>query len=210
MIFYIDTTSDYLYSCIYQDGKVLTELKKKLEHDLSVYSVDEINKMMESINIKPIDIDKIIVVTGPGSFTGIRIGVTIAKIFAYTLNKKITTITSLDAMANSINTDDLIVPLIDARRGYVYAKIIDHDNIIMEDSYLSLEKLLLILNGLNKKYGIITNNHFDFETKEYSPNFKKIIDKYKDKENINPHLVNPTYFKLTEAEENKMKEESND
>ena len=207
MIFYIDTTSDYLYSCIYQDGKILIELKKKLDHDLSVYSVDEINKMMESINIKPNDIAKIIVVTGPGSFTGIRIGVTIAKIFAYTLNKKITTITSLDAMAESIETDDLIVPIIDARRGYVYAKIIDHDNIILDDSYISLEKLLLMLHGLNKEYQVITNNNFDFKTQPYSPNFKKIIEKFKNKECINPHLVNPTYFKLTEAEENKMKEE---
>ena len=88
MIFYLDTTSDYLYSAIYKDGEIITEINKNLGHELSIYTVDEINKMMESVNIKPNDIDKIIVVTGPGSFTGIRIGVTIAKIFAYTQNKK--------------------------------------------------------------------------------------------------------------------------
>ena len=207
MIFYIDTTSEYLYSCIYQDGKVKTEIKKNLGHNLSIYTVDEINKMMENINIKPNDITKIIVVTGPGSFTGIRIGVTIAKIYAYTLNKEITSITSLDAMIESLDTNNLKVALIDARRGYVYAKIVNNNDVILEDSYISLEKLLLILKGLNKEYDIISNNHFDFETLNYSPNFKKIIDKFQNKKTISPHLVNPTYFKLTEAEENKMKEE---
>ena len=207
MIFYLDTTSDYLYSAIYQDGEIICELKKNLGHDLSVYTIDEISKMMEEKDIKPIDINKIIVVSGPGSFTGIRIGVTIAKIFAFTLNKKITTITSLDAMAESIDSNHFVVPIIDARRGYVYAKIIDHDEIIMNDSYLSLDKLLLILKGLNREYDVITNNNFDFKTYSYNPDFKKIIEKYQYKEEINPHLVNPTYFKLTEAEENKMKEE---
>ena len=207
MIFYIDTTSEYLYSCIYQDGAILCEIKKNLGHDLSIYAVDEINKMMMSIDVKPNDIDKIIVVTGPGSFTGIRIGVTIAKIYAYTLNKEITCITSLDAMIESLDTNNLKTAIIDARRGYVYAKIVNNNDIILEDCYISLEKLLLILKGFHQKYDIISNNYFDFEVKSYSPNFKKIIDKFKDKESISPHLVNPTYFKLTEAEENKMKEE---
>ena len=54
-------------------------------------------------------------------------------------------------------------------------------------------------------YEFISNDEFDnLELSSYTPDFVKIINKYKDKENINPHAVNPEYLKLTEAEESKL------
>ena len=78
----------------------------------------------------------------------------------------------------------------------------------MKEQYLSLEKLYLILNGLNKDYVFISNDSFDFECLKYDPDILKIVKKYRDREGINPHIVNPLYLKLTEAEENKLKEEN--
>ena len=55
---------------------------------------------------------------------------------------------------------------------------------------------------------MVTNDKFDFETVEYNPNILKIVNAYKDREPLNAHLINPLYLKLTEAEENKLKEEN--
>ena len=206
-LFYIDTSTNYLYTGIVKDNNLLIERKLNLSHDLSTFAIDEVDKMFREVDFDVKDIDKIIVVSGPGSFTGIRIGMTLAKVYAYCLNKEITTITSLDAMKESINYDGLIVPIIDARRGYVYAGIYDMDKEVIPNQHISLEKLKLILSGLEKKYVFISNDIFkDVETIKYNPNILKIVLKYQDKKSINPHLVEPTYFKLTEAEENLKKD----
>ena len=207
MCFYIDTTSNYLYTGISKDNLLLIERKLNLAHDLSTFALDEVRKMFLEVKVEPEDIDKIIVVNGPGSFTGIRIGVTIAKIYAYLLHKDIITVSSLEAMNVSNKEDKLHVPIINARRGYVFGAIYDKDNIVLEEQYLTLEKLNLFLMGLNKDYVFISNDSFnDLETVKYDPDILKIINTYQNRDSINPHQVNPVYLKLTEAEENKMKD----
>jgi len=206
-LFYIDTSTNYLYTGIVKDNNLLVERKLNLSHDLSTFAIDEVDKMFKDINFDVKDIDKIIVVSGPGSFTGIRIGMTLAKVYAYCLNKEITTITSLEAMNESLDFDGLIVPMIDARRGYVYAGIYDGDKEVIPNQHISLDKLKLILYGLGKEYIFVSNDIFkDIETIKYNPDILKVVLKYQNKESINPHLVEPTYFKLTEAEENLKKD----
>ena len=208
-IFYIDTTSSFLYTGVVKDDKLLCQLKECLGHDLSIYTLSKVSKMFEDNHLTPNDIDKIIVVNGPGSFTGIRIGVSLAKIYAWSLKKEIITISSLEAMSKSIKSDKLVVPIINARRDACYAAIYDNDKIVMNDCYLTLEKLFLFLNGINKEYEFISNDKFSFACTKYDPDILNIVLSYKDRVSINPHLVNPNYLKLTEAEENKMKEVEN-
>ena len=204
-VFYIDTTSSYLYTGIVKDKSLLISVKKDLGKDLSVYTMSLVAEMFDKVNLKPTDIDKIIVVNGPGSFTGIRIGVTLAKIFAWSLNIPITTITSLEAMSLSIDTEKIVVPIINARHEACYAAIYNNGNTILEGKYMTIETLKMYLIGLNKDYVFISNDSFPFETIKYNPNILRIVDKYKNREVINPHLVNPLYLKLTEAEENRNK-----
>ena len=65
--------------------------------------------------------------------------------------------------------------------------------------------------GLNKDYVFISNDQFnDIKPISYDPDLLKIINTFKNRDNINPHSVNPKYLKLTEAEENKEKESKND
>ena len=98
---YIDTSSSYLYSAIVEDDKVLSEVEEEFGQSLSEVTLPRIAGMFEESHLDAKDIDKIIVVNGPGSFTGIRIGLTIAKVYAWTLNLPITTIYSLEAMSIS-------------------------------------------------------------------------------------------------------------
>lgn len=201
--FYIDTSSSYLYSGIVSNDKVLSSCKTDFGRDLSKYTLNEVEKLFKNANLKPNQIDKIIVVSGPGSFTGIRIAMTIAKIMAWSFNIELATITSLDAMAASSNENVLRVPIIDARRGYVYAGVYDKDKVILENQYIKLDNLKTYLTNLKKEYIFITNQENEKINKiKYDPDILKIVNCYKDKESINPHVVEPTYFKLTEAEEN--------
>ena len=122
---YIDTSSSYLYSGIVEDNKLIAEIKEEFGQSLSEVALPKIVSLFEKNNLTAKDIDKIIVVNGPGSFTGIRIGITIAKVYAWSLNIPITTITSLEAMAISSKNNKVHIPIINARRGYVFAAIID-------------------------------------------------------------------------------------
>ena len=202
-ILYIDTSTNYLYAGIVINHELLSEVKKNFTHDLSKYALYEISKMLEKCNLQPNDIDKIIVVNGPGSFTGIRIGMTIAKIFAFTLKKEITTISSLDAMRVSINSNNIIVPIIDARRGYVYASAYKNNQVLIPDQYIKLDTLLQKLNDMKEEYIFVTNNKFNLANiNSYNPNILTIVETYKNNKAINPHLIEPNYLKLTEAEEN--------
>jgi tRNA A37 threonylcarbamoyladenosine modification protein TsaB len=108
-------------------------------------------------------------------------------------------------MAKSIKTDKLIVPIINARREACYASIFDGDKEILPGQYLTIEKLKMMLMGLNKDYVFVSNDSFSFEVEKYDPDIEKIVNYYKDKVGINPHMVNPCYLKLTEAEENRIK-----
>lgn len=203
-ILYIDTTSNYLYSALLIDENITGEIKENLGKDLSVFTLDRIKKMLDENHVTPSDLDKILVVNGPGSFTGIRIGVTIAKTLAYSLNIPISTVSSLEIMALSSTQETTYkVPIIDARRGYVYAGIYDEDNNqILKNQYMSLEALKCAIDKLPGTYSVITNNDIDIENIErYSPNFLKAITANKNKECVNHHSVNPIYLKSTEAEE---------
>lgn len=201
---YIDTSSSYLYSGIVEDNKLISEIKEEYGQNLSKVALPRIVSMFEDNNLEAKDIDKIIVVNGPGSFTGIRIGITIVKVYAWSLNIPITTILSLEAMALSSDKDMYHVPMINARRGYVFSAIYDKDyNEVLKPSHIKIVDLEEKLKDIDS-YEIISKDEFDeFEVNDYDPNILKIINTYKDKDEINPHLINPEYLKLTEAEENK-------
>ena len=151
---YIDTSSSFLYAGILEDTNILQEVKKEFGQDLSKEALPEIDKLFKKAKLNPKDINKIVVVNGPGSFTGIRIGITIAKTYAWALNLDIITVNALEAMSISCEEKINHVPILDARRGYVFAAIYDKDsNIIKYNSSTDLGNLQF------NKYDIFKNNN---------------------------------------------------
>ena len=204
---YIDTSSSFLYAGILEDTNILQEIKKEFGQDLSKEALPEIDKLFKKAKLNPKDINRIVVVNGPGSFTRIRIGITIAKTYAWALNLDIITVNALEAMSISCEEKVNHVPILDARRGYVFAAIYDKDsNIILKPQHILLEELQKELNKIDE-YVIISNDEIDeFEDiYKYDPNISKIVEKVNNRKPINPHAVNPEYLKLTEAEENNLK-----
>ena len=144
----------------------------------------------DKAELKPQDIDKIFAVTGPGSFTGIRVGLTVAKTMAYTLNIPIVPISSLEVMASGNGG----TALINARRGYVFAGTYDNDlNNVYPDSYV------LMNDSLAKPY--ISYDNFDFETIKPDIDVLKVVKNHENDEAVNAHTINANYLKLAEAEE---------
>ncbi len=201
---YIDTTSNHLYTGVVENETLLCERKIRFDKDLSTMALTTIVDMMNCVNLAPTNIDKIILVNGPGSFTGCRIGITIAKTYAWSLNIPISTITSLEAMALSNDDYDFHVPVLDARRDFVFAGIYDKDNNqILKNQYIKKSVLETAINNMSDNFIFITNDSLELngEVKEYNPDILNIVNKYKDKEEINPHGIDAEYLKLTEAEE---------
>ena len=204
-ILYLDTSSSFLYCAIIKNNECIGELKLNLGKDLSSLALSEISNLFITTSTNPKDIDKILVVNGPGSFTGIRVGLAIAKTYAWSLKTKISTISSLEAMyASSKSECNYFIPLIDARRGCVYSGIYDKDgNQILKNQYMNIDVLKVTVENLPGSYVFITNDKMNdlSPTEEYVPDFISIVNKYKAKEEVNPHDVDALYLKLTEAEE---------
>lgn len=198
----IDTSSINLLVAIVKDGDILSFSKIEELRSISTELLVEIKTSLEKNHLAITDIDTIFIVNGPGSFTGLRVGVAVAKTIAYTLHKKIIPISSLELMATTSFEKEYIVPYVDARRGYVYAGIYDKNlKTILKDSYIKVDDLLnftknkdVIFTGYSEVIGITSY----IKPKE---NIIKIIEKYKDSCGMNPHELNPNYLKKTEAEE---------
>ncbi len=94
----------------------------KLTHSQTIMLMLESLKQMIGINLEKVD--AVAVTAGPGSFTGLRIGVTAAKVLALSLNVPIIGIPTLDVIANGVTfTDNFICPIMDARRNQVYTAL---------------------------------------------------------------------------------------
>lgn len=196
----IDTTTSNIIVSIIGDNNILFECKERIISDMSSKILPIISNGLNSINLKLKDIDKIFVANGPGSFTGIRVGVTVAKTIAWALKKEIVPISSLELMATTPTNKKYLVPMIDARRGNVFAGIYDKNlNIIKEDKLINLNELS---KDLNNEYEFISYDNINLNN-IVIPNVDvlKIINKHINDIGINPHNINPNYLKLTEAEE---------
>lgn len=190
----IDTSSFFINVAIIQDDNVLFNYNEKIQKDMSSKIMPIIKKGFDSVSFEISDIDKIFVVNGPGSFTGLRVGVTVAKTIAWSLKIDLIPISSLEVIASTPSDKKYRVGIIDARRGNVFAGIYDDNlNIIKNDQFISYDKLK---EELTDDYEI-----FGLDDKNIKPNLIKIIQKHITDQSINPHLLKPNYLKLTEAEE---------
>ena len=198
---FIDTCTEILNVALVKDDIILgSSTISSSEH--SKYTMPEIEKLFKNNNINPKSVNKIMVTNGPGSFTGIRIGVTIAKTYAWACNINVIPISTLKAYALSYDGFDYYIPMIDARRGYVYAGIYNSKyEEVMQDSYISIDKLIEKVNALNNVLFISNSNFSNIDTVNTKINIQKIYEYYKDEKGINPHALMPNYLKKTEAEE---------
>lgn len=182
MNLYIDTHLNDIVIILADSEKILKEKIISGEKEISKLIMPTIKDVLGKK--KP---DSVIVCNGPGSFTGVRLGVTIAKTLSYTLEIPIRTITSLECLAISLNEDeDKIVGFSD-RNGY-YIGIFDEEmNIVGNYEYLTNKEYEEYI----KKYNVIIDIKRDY---------LKIINYALSKDEKNPHEIKPEYIKKIDVE----------
>ena len=134
----IDTAYKYLTCTIIKDNEILSnycvECFKKQSEEVFI----ALDKVFKEANINRKDIDSICVSEGPGSYTGVRIAMSIAKTIGELLKIDVYTISTLRLYAN--NNENTMV-LMDARANRAYVGIYDKDKIIKEDCAIELDKI---------------------------------------------------------------------
>lgn len=150
----IDTANAPLSVAIVKDGRVVAETVQNMKVTHSVGAMPAVEELFAKANMKPSQIDAVAISEGPGSYTGVRIGVTIAKTLAWTLKKPLVGVSSLQVLAaNAKLFNGVICPLFDARRQHVYAAAYRGEILeeVIADHHDHIDGLLAKLQTLNEK-----------------------------------------------------------
>ncbi|MGR3762486.1 tRNA (adenosine(37)-N6)-threonylcarbamoyltransferase complex dimerization subunit type 1 TsaB [Rossellomorea sp. NS-SX7] len=117
----IDTSNYPLGVALIEEGKVVGEYITNFKRNHSVRAMPAVEQLLKECETEPKELTKIVVANGPGSYTGVRIGVTLAKTLAWSLDIPLIPVSSLAVLAASGRYfNGYIVPIFDARRGQVY------------------------------------------------------------------------------------------
>ena len=142
----IDTSALTATAAILSEDILIGEISTttKLTHSQTIMPM--IDELLNKVSLDIADIDLFACSEGPGSFTGLRIGIGTIKGLAYGLGKPVVGVSTLEALAHNIDVTDLVIcPIMDARRGQVYNAIYKYDGekvaCITEPRALSIEEL---------------------------------------------------------------------
>ncbi len=136
-----------------------------------------IKEALQEASLSFSDIDAVSISKGPGSYTGLRIGVSAAKGLCFSLDVPLISIPTLESMAHQVELQagEMVIPVLDARRMEVYSCVYDADyqeiretraEIIDEGSfaeYVSTSKVYLIGSGSKKCRGVLEHPNFQFD-----------------------------------------------
>ncbi len=122
-----DCSSKTMAAALAEDETVVASAFQDENRKHAPYLMPMIEELLEKVGWKPKDLHLIAVTAGPGSFTGLRIGVSTAKGFADTLDIPMVSLPSLDVLAGSFwDEKTIVVPMLDARKHQVYAAVFDN------------------------------------------------------------------------------------
>ena len=149
----IDTTSNICSTALLEDDKKIDEntINNGLTHSENLMPL--IAELLKRNKLNLSQINLITVCVGPGSFTGIRIGIASVKAMAEVYKIPVAEVTSLESLAKSVTKNETIVALIDARNNQVYSGIFD-ENIKLKEEYMA-DDINIILQKVEKYQNII-------------------------------------------------------
>lgn len=207
----IETSTKNCSVSISKDDELLSlveEVSLNYSHSERLHSY--IEEALKQASISLDKIDAISVSKGPGSYTGLRIGVSTAKGLCFALNKPLISIETLEVLANKVEVNDgYIIPLLDARRMEVYSAVYNEDyklvreieaEIIDENSFEEFgnSSLYLIGDGAKKCEEVLKEENFNFITDTY-PSAKEMVElsfsKYKKSDFEDVAYFEPYYLK---------------
>ena len=180
LILHIDTATETAQVSLAKDAVVLQSLYNESQKDHGAFLQPAIQQLSNETSTLLKDIDAIAVTAGPGSYTGLRVGMASAKGLCYALGKPLITLNTLEVLAasaiNTIDPSSLLCPMIDARRMEVYTALYDGqlknvlaptalilDQSSFKEQFLK-HRIIFFGSGANKWEAVCNNPNAAFET----------------------------------------------
>ncbi|TJX14904.1 tRNA (adenosine(37)-N6)-threonylcarbamoyltransferase complex dimerization subunit type 1 TsaB [Tissierella creatinini] len=155
----LDTSTLMTTCAVIDDDKLIGEYSLSQDMSHSEKLVPMVEEMLKNVDLKIKDMDLFAVSLGPGSFTGLRIGLASVKAFAHITDKPLVGVSTLEALAFNLPYNRIVVPMIDARRQRVYTGIYAWEGeelkTLLDPCILEIQELLeklksyddLVVNG---------------------------------------------------------------
>ena len=216
-----DTSSKALTLAILEDETLLAQMTLNIKKNHSITLMPAIDFLMNSLDMKPTDLDRIVVAQGPGSYTGLRIAVATAKTLAHTLKIELVGVSSLLALVPE-QVEGLVIPVMDARRNNVYAGFYQSGQAVRPEAHLPLAEVLEIAGVADQPVTFVGETAVFAEQIEAAlpqaaihptlPDASAVGRLGLDQPAQSIHDFVPNYLKRVEAEENWLKthQESSD
>ena len=190
-ILHIETSTIQCSVALAYKGKTLNSRvlnSKSFSHNEKLHLV--ISEVLEEANLKPKQLDAISVSKGPGSYTGLRIGVAAAKGFCFALDIPLIALNSLEILVQGVTQAEVefIIPMMDARRMEVYTAIFDGSKnwinqtsalVLNQNSFKEIVKdktVLFLGNGTNKFQELIPEINLTYSFKNNYPNAIDMVE----------------------------------
>lgn len=226
----IDTSTFVMGVALVDGDQVLGEITTNLKKNHSIRLMPAIDMLMKEVGMKPKQLDRIVVAQGPGSYTGVRIGVTTAKTLAWTLGIPLVGVSSIETLAqNGRYFNGVVSPIFDARRGQVYTGLYQsrkgtviniaedrlcliadwatelsekYENVLFLGNDLSIHKEIIEEKLASKvQFGFISDHNLR------PSELARVGMEREPVENI--HTFSPNYIRLAEAEANWLEQQKN-
>ena len=196
----IDTSGSGLTVAVGGEKKAVSRLENcALTH--SVELMGEIEKTLEKAGLDKEDIEVFACSVGPGSFTGIRIGVSTVKAFGYALNKKVLAVTSFESLAYNVGKERKKLTVIDARHGNYYAcGYGENGEILLPPCFIDKAKL----EEYSKEYLVVSDTEIDgaeSTVANIEDGFINAVEANLGRASLDVETVVPLYVKKSQAEE---------
>lgn len=179
----LDSSNKFLSVGLAKDGKVVDKICYEAWQRQSEMMVTEIDNILKRNNVDKKDLDAVVVGVGPGSYTGVRIGVTVAKTIAYSLKIKLIAKSSLSLLKHR---DFPTICVFNARSGRTYFGVYEGEKVLVKDCVIENEKVLeyihahpdYIVNGDTYQLGL-ESGEFDIISNLAEPTGGEEIDPFK-------------------------------
>lgn len=191
VIVLLDSSNTNLSVGIAKDNLLLDYVSYEAWQRQSEFMIVELNKLLEKHNIDKSEIKEVIVAKGPGSYTGVRIAITIAKTIALALSAKLYAVSSLRVQKNGTCPS---ICLINARSGRSYVGVYQDQKILLDDCIMKNDDVLNYIKD-HPDYSVCGDTKYlAIEGKETN-NLQAMLDLKESLDSINPLALKPVYMK---------------
>ena len=187
----LDSSNTNLSVGIAKDNLLLEYISYEAWQRQSEYMIVELNKLLEKHNIQKEDIKEVIVAKGPGSYTGVRIAITIAKTIAVALDAKLYAVSSLRVQKDGVRPS---ICLINARSGRSYVGVYEDQKILLNDCIMKNDEVMNYTKD-HPDYSVCGETKYLNIEGVMANNLQEMLNLKDSLESINPLSLKPVYMK---------------